>query len=144
MRKMYGLPEVVILPEDEVSTSIGTLYSMSFGITASVQRRAPGAHHHRHLVLARSASRRWRPPRSGLDLLSSTTSWIFRPSTPPAALICVLGDLRALRDVVARGGEGAGQRLRHADLDRLLRERRSRTSKDRSKSLRGSSNTGSS
>src|SRR5215217_7362139 len=37
MRKMYGLPEVVILPDEEVSTSIGTLYSMSFGITASVK-----------------------------------------------------------------------------------------------------------
>ena len=24
----------------------------------------------------------------GFDLLSSTTSWIFLPSTPPAALIC--------------------------------------------------------
>ena len=37
MRKMYGLPDVVILPDEDVSTSIGTLYSMSFGITASVK-----------------------------------------------------------------------------------------------------------
>jgi hypothetical protein len=36
MRKMYGF-EVVILPADEVSTSIGTLYSMSFGMIASVK-----------------------------------------------------------------------------------------------------------
>ena len=36
MRKMYGLPDVVILPDEEVSTSIGTLYSSSFGMTASV------------------------------------------------------------------------------------------------------------
>src|SRR5690349_18594017 len=37
MRKMYVLPVVVIFPEDEVSTTIGTLYSISFGITASVR-----------------------------------------------------------------------------------------------------------
>ena len=37
MRKIQGLPDVVILPEDEVSTSIGTLYSSSFGMTASVR-----------------------------------------------------------------------------------------------------------
>ena len=27
MRKMKGLPEVVILPDEDVSTTIGTLYS---------------------------------------------------------------------------------------------------------------------
>ena len=37
MRKMYGLPWVVILPDEDVSTSIGTWYSMSFGMTASVR-----------------------------------------------------------------------------------------------------------
>ena len=36
MRKIQGLPEVVILPEDEVSTTIGTPYSISLGMTASV------------------------------------------------------------------------------------------------------------
>ena len=36
MRKIQGLPEVVILPEDDVSTTMGTPYSISFGITARV------------------------------------------------------------------------------------------------------------
>ena len=57
----------------------------------------------------------------GLDLLSSTISSIFLPSTPPAALICLLGDLGALGDVVAGRGEGAGERLGDADLDGVLR-----------------------
>src|SRR6516225_12397212 len=34
---IHGLPEVVILSEDEVSTTMGTWYSMSLGMTASVK-----------------------------------------------------------------------------------------------------------
>ena len=86
MRKIHGLPEVVILPEDEVSTSIGTPYSMSLGITASVrvELQAPIMTGTLSLPISFSAVA---TASVGLDLLSSTTSWIFLPSTPPAALI---------------------------------------------------------
>ena len=125
MRKMYGLPEVVILPEDEVSTSIGTSYSMSFGITASVsvELHAPiitGTLSLRDQLLGGGH----RLGRVGLVVLDHELDL----AAQHAALRVdrVLGDLRALRHVVARRGEGAGQRLRHADADRLLRGRGAR------------------
>src|SRR5207302_2783950 len=37
MRNTHGLPDTVILPEDEVSTISGTPYSTSLGMTASVK-----------------------------------------------------------------------------------------------------------
>src|SRR5207247_775118 len=86
MRKMYGLPDVVIFPDEEVSTSIGTLYSMSFGITARVklEPQAPI----RTGTLSRTISFSATAAASvGLLLLSSTTSSSFLPSTPPLALI---------------------------------------------------------
>ena len=36
MRKVQELPEVVIFPAEDISTTIGTPYSISFGMTASV------------------------------------------------------------------------------------------------------------
>ena len=86
MRKIQGLPEVVIFPEDEVSTSIGTPYSMSFGMTASVrvELHAPIITGTLSLPISFSAVA---TASVGFDLLSSMTSWILRPSTPPLALI---------------------------------------------------------
>jgi hypothetical protein len=86
MRKIHGLPAVVILPEEEVSTSIGTPCSSSLGITASVsvELHAPIITGTRSLVMSFSAVE---TASVGFDLLSSTTSWILRPSTPPALLI---------------------------------------------------------
>ncbi len=86
MRKIHGLPEVVIFPEDEVSTSIGTPYSMSFGMTASVrvELHAPIITGTLSLPISFSAVA---TASVGFDLLSSMTSWILRPSTPPLALI---------------------------------------------------------
>ncbi len=86
MRKMYGLPEVVILPADEVSTTIGTLYSMSFGITARVkpEPQAPIMTGTLSRTISFSATA---AASVGLLLLSSMTSSILLPSTPPLALI---------------------------------------------------------
>src|SRR3954463_761814 len=86
MRKIYGLPDVVILPEDDVSTTIGTLYSSSLGIAASVsvELQAPMSTGTLSLWMSFSTVL---TASVGLDLLSSTISWIFLPSTPPAALI---------------------------------------------------------
>ena len=86
MRKIHGLPETVILPEDDVSTSIGTPYSMSLGMTASVsvELQAPIITGTLSLTISFSAVA---TASVGLDLLSSTISWIFLPSTPPAVLI---------------------------------------------------------
>ena len=36
IRKIHGLPEVVILPDDDVSTTMGMPYSINLGITANV------------------------------------------------------------------------------------------------------------
>src|SRR4029079_12564592 len=76
MRKMYGLPEVVILPDDEVSTSIGTLYSISFGMTARVrlEPQAPISTG----TLSRTMSFSATDAASGrVLLLASTTNSIF-------------------------------------------------------------------
>ena len=67
---------MVILPEDEVSTSIGTLYSISLGMTASV-RLEPQAPI-RTGTLSRTMSFSATDAASvGLLLLSSITSSIF-------------------------------------------------------------------
>ena len=83
---MYGLPEVVILPAEEVSTSIGTLYSISFGMIASVKPEP-----HAPIMtgtLSRTMSFSATAAASvGLLLLSSITSSSFLPSTPPLPLI---------------------------------------------------------
>ena len=86
MRKIQGLPDVVILPDDEVSTSIGTSYSWSLGITASVsvELQAPIITGTLSFWMSFSAVA---TASVGFDLLSSTTTWIFLPSTPPALLM---------------------------------------------------------
>src|SRR3989442_16032054 len=86
MGKIHGLPEVVLLPDDEVSTSLGTPYSLSLGITArvSVELHAPIITGTLSLPISFSAVA---TAPVGLDLLSSTTSWILRPRTPPEALM---------------------------------------------------------
>src|SRR5713101_7482579 len=86
MRKIHGLPDVVILPDEEVSTSIGTSYSISFGMTASVSVEL-------HAPIITGTLSFWMSLSAvatasvGLDLLSSMMSWIFLPSTPPALLM---------------------------------------------------------
>ena len=110
------------MPEEEVSTTIGTPYSSSFGITASVrvELQAPIMTGTLSLLdqLLGGADRLGRV---GLVVLDDELDLLAQHAAGLVDL--VLGDLRALRDVVARRGEGAGQRLRHADLDRLLRVR---------------------
>ena len=85
MRNSHGLPETVILPEDDVSTISGTPYSTSLGMTASVkvELQAP--------IITGTLSRRISFSAAstasfGFDLFSSMTSSIFLPSTPPRAL----------------------------------------------------------
>ena len=74
------------MPDDEVSTSIGTLYSISFGMTASVKSepQAPIITGTLSRTMSFSATA---TASVGLLLLSSMTSSIFWPSTPPLALI---------------------------------------------------------
>src|SRR5215467_6239455 len=85
MRKIHGLPEVVILPEDEVSTSIGTSYSMSLGMIASVRVEL-------HAPIITGTLSFWMSFSAvatasvGLDLLSSTINSIFLSMAPPALL----------------------------------------------------------
>jgi hypothetical protein len=76
------LPETVILPDEEVSTSIGTLYSSSLGMTASVsvELQAPIMTGTLSRTISFSAVA---TASVGFDLLSSTISSIFLPSTPP-------------------------------------------------------------
>src|SRR5215468_6708362 len=82
MRKIHGLPAIVILLDDEVSTTIGTSYSISLGMTASVSVEL-------HAPIIMGTLSFWMSFSAvatasvGLDLLSSTMSWILRPSTPP-------------------------------------------------------------
>src|SRR5204863_3948366 len=86
MRKTYGFPEVVIFPAEEVSTSIGTVYSINLGITASVklEPQAPISTGTLSCTMSFSATA---AASVGLLLLSSITSSSFLPSTPPLALI---------------------------------------------------------
>ena len=86
IRKIYGFPDVVILPAEEVSTSIGTLYSISFGMIARVKPEP-----HAPMItgtLSRTISFSATAAASvGLLLLSSITSSNFFPRTPPLPLI---------------------------------------------------------
>ncbi len=70
----------------DVSTIIGTLYSMSFGMTArvKVELHAPIMAGTLSLLSSFSATL---AASVGLLLLSSMMSWIFLPRTPPFALI---------------------------------------------------------
>src|SRR6188472_2236361 len=72
--------------DDDGSTTIGTLYSISLGITASVRLdpQAPMMTGTLSAVISFSATA---AASVGLLLLSSITSSIFLPSTPPLALI---------------------------------------------------------
>src|SRR6185437_1302049 len=86
MRKMYGFPAVVIFDDEDVSTSIGTLYPISLGITAkvAVEAEAPIS----TATLSRALSFSVTVTASvGLLFVSSTISSIFLPSTPPFAFI---------------------------------------------------------
>ena len=111
---------MVILPDEEVSTSIGTLYSSSFGMTASVsvELQAPIITGTLSLTISFSAVA---TASVGLDLLSSTIELDLLAEHAAGLVDLLLGDLGALRHVVAGGGEGAGQRLGDADLDGVLR-----------------------
>src|SRR3989442_1245505 len=85
MRKIHGLPRLVIEAALEVSTTIGTPYSSSFGIAASVIElpQAPMIAGTRPRTTSFSAAL---AASLGSDLLSSITRSIFRPLTPPRAL----------------------------------------------------------
>ena len=84
------------MSDEEVSTSIGTLYSMSFGITASVKVEL-----HAPIItgtLSRTMSFSATATASvGLLLLSSITSSIFLPEHAAFGVDLVGGDLRAVR-----------------------------------------------
>ncbi len=86
MRKIQGLPLLVMLAALEVSTTIGTPYSSSFGIAASVIElpQAPMITGTLSRTISFSAAV---AASFGSDLLSSMRSSILRPSTPPLALI---------------------------------------------------------
>ena len=55
---------------------------------------------------------------------SSTSSSIWRPSTPPLALICSTANLAPITFILRHRGIDAGQRIDHADLDRVGGARR--------------------
>ncbi len=119
MRKIHGLPETVIFPEEEVSTSIGTPYSMSFGITASVrpELQAPIITGTLSLPISFSGGGHCL---GGVGLVVFHNQLDFLAEHAARSIDRILGDFRALRHVVAGSGESAGQRLRHADLDDIL------------------------
>ena len=125
MRNTQGLPRLVTVAALEVSTTIGTPYSSSLGMAASVIElpQAPMITGTLSRTMSFSAAV---AASLGSDLLSSMRSWTWRPSTPPARVDPVAADLGAHADVVAGGGHGARQRLDDADLHRLLRPRRRR------------------
>ena len=117
MRKIHGLPDVVILPEEDVSTSIGTPYSSSLGITASVSVELQAPSITGTLSFCdQLLGGRDRLGRVGLVVLDDELDLAAEHAAGLVDL--VLGDLGALRDVVAGRRERAGQRLRDADLDR--------------------------
>jgi hypothetical protein len=120
MRKIYGLPEVVIFDDDEVSTSIGTLYSISFGITASVavDAEAPmstGTFVTNDELLGHPSGFR----RIALGIFDDE----FKLLTEHAAFSVDLvdGNFSAIDDVGAGRRESARKRLHQADLNRGLR-----------------------
>jgi hypothetical protein len=86
MRNTHGLPRLVIDAALDVSTTIGTPYSSSFGIAASVidEPHAPMMAGTLSRTISFSAAL---AASLGSDLLSSMTSSILRPLTPPRALI---------------------------------------------------------
>ena len=110
----------MILPDEEVSTSIGTLYSSSLGMTASVsvELQAPIMTGTLSRTISFSAVAD-RLGRVGLVVLDDQLDLLAEHAAGLVDLL--LGDLGALRDVVAGRGERAGQRLRDADLDGVLR-----------------------
>ena len=125
MRKIHGLPRLVMVAALEVSTTIGTPYSSSFGMAASVIElpQAPMITGTLSRTISFSAAV---AASFGSDLLSSMSSSTLRPSTPPLALIQSRADLGAHPDVVAGRGHRPGQRLDDADLHGLLGGRRRR------------------
>ena len=86
MRKIHGLPRLVTEAALEVSTTIGTPYSSSLGMAASVieEPQAPMMAGTLSRTISFSAAL---AASLGSDLLSSMTSSILRPFTPPLALI---------------------------------------------------------
>ena len=82
VRNTHGLPAVVILLDEAVSTTIGTPYSSSLGMTASVKVELHAPIRTGTLSFKISFSTELTASR-GLDLLSSMTSCSFLPSTPP-------------------------------------------------------------
>ena len=107
------------MPDEEVSTSIGTLYSSSLGMTASVsvELQAPIITGTLSRTISFSAVAD-RFGRVGLVVLDDELDLLAEHAAGLVDLL--LGDLGALRDVVARRGERAGQGLRDADLDGVL------------------------
>ena len=86
MRNTQGLPRLVTVAALEVSTTMGTPYSSSLGMAASVieEPHAPTITGTLSRTMSFSAAV---AASLGSDLLSSMRSWTWRPSTPPRALI---------------------------------------------------------
>ena len=84
MRKIHGLPRLVIDAALEVSTTIGTPYSSSFGIAARVIElpQAPMIAGTLSRTISFSAAL---AASFGSDLLSSMSRSTFRPPIPPFA-----------------------------------------------------------
>src|SRR5437660_1598781 len=85
IRKIHGLPRLVMDAALDVSTTMGTPYSSSFGMAASVIElpQAPMMAGTLSRTISFSAAL---AASLGSDLLSSMTSSTFRPRTPPLAL----------------------------------------------------------
>ncbi len=85
MRKIHGLPRLVMEAALEVSTTIGTPYSSSLGMAASVidEPQAPMMAGTLSRTISFSAAL---AASLGSDLLSSMISSILRPLTPPRVL----------------------------------------------------------
>ena len=86
IRKIQGLPEVVIFGDEDVSTSIGRLFSSSKGMTERVKLdpQAPISTGTWSRRISRSAAV---AESRGVLFPSPAMRVILRPSTPPSALI---------------------------------------------------------
>ena len=94
------------------------MYSIELRHDRERQARAPGAHHHRHLVAGdQLLGDRGGFGRVALVVLDHELDLLAEHAALGVDLVG--GDLGAVDDVGARRGEGAGQRLVDADLDVL-------------------------
>ena len=129
MRKIHGLPRLVMVAALEVSTIIGTPYSSSFGIAASVIElpQAPTITGTLSRTISFSAAV---AASFGSDLLSSISSCDLAAQDAALGIDPVPPDLGAHPDVVPGRGHRARQGLDDADLHGFLGGRRRRERDD--------------